>query len=293
MSVLSKNISYYPSISEPHKGIIVQLLKLLQSTKHQEVIEILRKEADPIKQKELKEKLPCFTVAGVFKGRSSAGLIMSSGLAAIDLDHAENYDALHLMKEFKKIPYIAYCGLSCRGQRLFLIAPFATDNYNGHYERLIESFEDMGLPMGDSCHKQISQPRYVSYNDENTCFYNHNAKAYDLLPKVKTYNYPKTNKQIFSHAPINPFQWCVEQINKSHSFTDGHRHEYIKHLARYCNLKGLTEDATINGCIVFQSEDFNENEIKGIIKYIYSKQVDSFNKIPFIEKKTLSKPTHD
>jgi hypothetical protein len=281
MSILNKRISYYPSITETIKGIEVNLLDLLQCDKHKAIIERLRIERDPVTQKSIKETLPCFTVAGIFKRRNAKGLVSPSGLAAIDLDSVEDFDAISVMHELKKLPYIAYTGLSCRGQRLFCIIPFATEAYSKHYERLIKSFEDLGLPMGDSCHKQISQPRFVSYNDENTCFYNHNAKAYCLLPTVKTYNYPKASKKIFTDAPDNPFQWCVEQINKSHSFTEGQRHEYIKLLARYCNIKGLSQTDTLNGCLGYQSEDFNETEIKGIINYIYINQADSHNKIPF------------
>ena len=175
MSVLDKNISYFPSTTDTRKGVSVNLLTLLQSTKHETIINSLRAESDPKKQGKIKEGLPCYTVAGTFSRRCEEGLLLPSGLAAVDLDSAEDYDVIPLLHELKKIPYIAYAGLSCRGKRIFAIIPFLyPDKYSKHYERLVKSFEDIDLPMGDTCHKAISQPRYISFNTHETCFFNHN-----------------------------------------------------------------------------------------------------------------------
>ena len=281
MSVLDRIISYYPSITATQTGVTVSLLQLLESTKHKGIIEELRNEQNMQKQHKIKEALPCYTVSGIFKRRNSSGLISPSGLAAIDLDSAEDFEAIDLMQELKKLPYIAYTGLSCRGQRLFCILPFATDAYEKHYDRLIRSFEDMGLPMGDSCHKQISQPRYVSYNDADTCFYNHKAKAYKLLPDHKTYHFLMHERQLYNSSPGQPFDWCKAQINKKFAFEVGQRHNYVKQLARYCNIKGLPEVDTLNGCLELKTPDFNETEISNIIKYIYIYHANSHNKHPF------------
>src|ERR1035437_9255460 len=110
MSVLNKIVSYFPDISSTTNGADVSLLKLLQSNKHKQKILQLRSETDEGIQKQLKDKLPYYTVAGTFKHRSNEGLLQSSGLAAVDLDSAENYDVIHLLNELKKIPSIAYGG---------------------------------------------------------------------------------------------------------------------------------------------------------------------------------------
>ncbi|TAL62564.1 MAG: hypothetical protein EPN85_02405 [Bacteroidetes bacterium] len=293
MSVLNRTVSYFPGITATTQGVEVNLQDLLQSAKHKERILQLR-QSDPSQQKQLKEQLPCFTVAGTFNRRCDDGLIKPSGLAAVDLDSAEDYDAIHLLHELKKIDCIAYTGLSCRGQRLFCIVPFKyPDKYVKHYERLLQSFTDMGLPMGDDCHKIISQPRFVSWNDGSTQFFNHNAKPYHLLPAEKKYFTIKRNYQYIGTgaAPENSFQWCMEQINKSHSFTvEKNRHKYIMALARYCNIKGLSEDETLNGCLQFIQQDFPDIEIIKIVKHIYATQSDSHAKRPFTHKATVFKP---
>jgi len=287
MSVLDKNISYFPSTTDSRKGVSVNLLSLLQSKKHQALITALRAESDPDKQSRIKDSLPCYTVAGTFSRRCEEGLLLPSGLAAVDLDSAEDYDVIPLLNELKKIPYIAYAGLSCRGKRLFAIIPMLyPDKYSKQYERLIKSFEDIDLPMGDTCHKTISQPRYISYNTDDTCFYNHNAKSYHLLPPEKTFHFvSRPNKISDSNSlaiPDNPFQWCETQFLKSHSFSEGGRHKFIVDLARYCNIKGIPVSDTLSGCISgYISEGFDEREISGIVRHIYASHTGSHNSIPF------------
>jgi VirE-like protein len=288
MSVLSKLVSYYPSKNATSKGVEVNLLSLLQSDKHKDIIQKLRC-SDAEAQKRLKDELPCFTVAGTFSRRCEEGLKQLSGLAAVDLDSTEKHDKIYLLDKLKENPCIAYAGLSCRGNRLWAIVPFLfPDKYEKHYERLIQSFIDMGLPIGDECHKQISQPRFVSWNDATTQFFNHYATKYHLLPTEKTFHAFSQPVKKIAHAPApeNAFEWCVTQVNKSYEFVKDKRHPYIMQLARYCNIKGLPEQETLNGCLGFAQPDFDEKEITDIVKHIYTTQSNSHNKIPYTEKKT-------
>lgn len=287
MSILNKSISYFPSKNDTHGGVTVNLLQILNSTKHEVIIRILRAERDETIQKQIKEKLPCFTVAGVFTRRCESGLILPSGLAAVDLDSAEDYDVTLLLNELKKIPCIAYIGLSCRGKRLFAIVPLLyPDKYARHYDRLIKSFEDVGLPMGDTCHKAISQPRFVSYNTSETSYFNHDAKQYNLLHPEKIHHCIQPVKlnlnSGFQAVPENPFKWCDTQFQKSNAFIEGQRHSYIVSLARYCNIKGLSETDTLNGCIAaYNSDGFDTSEITKIVKHIYSSHTSGHNSLPF------------
>ena len=283
MSILNKNVSYYPSINASKEGKVVSLLTLLNSEKHKSTIVALRNESNPELQKQLKLQLPCFTVAGIFGRRTNQNLMSHSGLAAVDLDSVEDYDPIQVMHELQKIHYIAYCGLSCRGKRLYCIIPLLyPDQYARQYSSLIKSFEAIGLPMGDNCHKVISQPRFVSYNTVETQFFNHSAKRFHLLEPEKIYHYPQsTNNGTKTEKPENTFQWCVNQINKSHSFSENSRHAYILQVARYCNLKGIYEIEVLQGCLDFKSVDFKETEIISIVKHVYTHHKNSFGKHSF------------
>ncbi len=287
MSVLNKQVSFYPGILDTKKGVELNLLDILRSDTHKDKILEIRQCVDIVKQKELKNALPCFTVAGTFNPRSEKGLIQISGLGCVDLDSAEDYDAIELLKELKKIDSIAYAGLSCRGNRIYCIVPFLyPDKYLKHYQRLIQSFTDMGLPMGDDCHKTLSQPRYVSFNDDSTHFFNHIAKPYHLLPAEKSYHIIKKQKNLISNATAsaNAFDWCKEQINKNNSFSENGRHAYLVKLARYCNLKGVPESETLTGCLSYIQEDFLEKEIKDIVAHVYTNHADSHNRLPYLSK---------
>ena len=281
MSILNKTVSYFPSVRATESGVDANLITILQSDKHKKEVENIRLEQDPQKRQLLKIKLPCFTVSGRFSKRCENGLIELSGLAAIDMDSAENYNTLDLLSELKKIPHLAYAGLSCSGSRLFCIIPFAfPDKYQQQYSRLIRSFEDIGLPLGDDCHKRISQPRYFSYNSPDTCFFNHCAIPYDLVEKKRIYHYIKLQTLKSGISVPNHFGWCEAQIKKSQNFEKNSRHNFILKLARYCNLKGLSKEETLDGCISYQEDDFSQKEIESIVKYIYNHQSNSHNKLP-------------
>jgi len=295
MSVLDKNVSYFPSKNNTRDGVSVNLLNLLQSDRHRRIIETIRSQPDSEIQKQLKDNLPCFTVAGIFSHRAEGGLIVPSGLAAVDLDSAEDYDISSVLQELRKLRFIAYAGLSCRGKRLFAVIPFLfPEKYSKQYERLIQSFEDIGFPMGDTCHKAISQPRFVSFNTEATCFYNHNADPYHLLPVDKVHYSVKASESSNVSAPDDPFSWCDKQVRKSHSFSNGYRHRFIIYLARYCNQKGIPESEALKGCLSsYCTADFTETEITKIVSHVYRKHADSYNKLPFrpLELSARNKPS--
>ncbi|CAN5632397.1 hypothetical protein BH11BAC1_BH11BAC1_24050 [soil metagenome] len=282
MSILNKIVSYYPNKNATTQGVDTNLLTILHSTKHKGLLLNLRASPEEV-QKQLKETLPCYTVAGRFSRRSKGGLIEPSGLADVDLDSAGDCDIPYLLNELKKIENIAYAGLSCRGNRLHCIVPFLyPDRYEEHYKALIGSFREYGLPMGDECHKQVSQPRFISLNDDSTQFFNHSAKPYSLLPVKKVYHAIRRNPTaVVGSPPENPFQWCVEQTNKSNEFVTDKRHPYIVALARYCNIKGLDEQVTLTGCLGFAQSDFDDKEITDIVTHIYKTQSDTHNERPF------------
>lgn len=278
LSILDKPVSYYPTINQINSGTTISLLAILQSRKHKDLIQTLRNEPDASNQKKLKDTLPCYTVSGVFESRSKEGLVLPSGLAAVDLDSVDNYQPLQVLQELRKVSYIAYSGLSCRGKRLYAIIPLLyPDQYERQYSRLIRSFEDLGLPMGDVCHKNISQPRFISLNSPETEFYNHSAKRYHLLEIDRIYSLPKRIIPVTTNnSTIEVFQWCVNQMNKRQTFQEGNRHNYILQLSRYCNLKGIRKEEALKGCVNFTCAGFTANEIIGIVNYVYEKHHNNF-----------------
>ena len=240
MNILEKTVSYYPSVSQTTAGVSVSLHTLLTTNKHKERIIALRNSDKEVKAN-LKKELPCYTVGGVFKGRGIEGLVQYSGLAVVDLDKAEEYDTIALLSELKKVDCIAYAGHSCSGNRLFCIIPFkyGPDLYSRQYDALTRSFSDMGLPMGDECHKTISQPRFVSWNSVVTQFFNYQAREYDVLPPEKTMHIPPKKRSIPNQ---NPFALSTQILEKQGNyFPDGNKHQYIRNLCRRLNKMGVSK----------------------------------------------------
>lgn len=280
---MDKTVSLFPNIYSNQLSLPANLIKVLTTQKYKDQIIRIR-ESNGEAQRILKLQLPCFTPTGIFGRRTKDAIVQLSGLAAVDLDSAEDYDTVLLLKELKKISCIAYAGLSCRGRRLFAIVPFKYPNlYERHYERLIKSFEDIGLPMGDDCHKSISQARFVSWNTKETSFINHFAIPYQLLqPEKKFYvSRARVSVENYDSGGIGAFDWCKNQIEKSLQFIPGFRHKYLLRLVRYCNLKGVSRVIVTERCEVFVQDDFDLNEIRSIVKYVYENHQNSFNKYPY------------
>ncbi len=297
MSILNKTVSYF--LSKRHlqidgkKGTYVNLLALLQTSrlhpKQREQVMKVRACTNKEQRDLEKEKLSCYTPAGRFDPREDDGLIELSGLAAFDFDGAEGHDIPNLLKELKKIPHIAYAGLSCSGKRLFGIVPFLyPDKYEQQYISFIKSFERwVGMSMGDHCHKSISQIRYVSVNEPDTEFYNHEATAYPLFEEKKYYPSPiRKSIELPSNGTnwVKAFDWVVECKRKDMEFEDGNRHKFIRSIARYANLKGIPEAYTLNGCLRYVCERKTETEIRDIVAFIYNKHKESHNRLPYKPK---------
>ncbi|WP_302960045.1 BT4734/BF3469 family protein [Alistipes finegoldii] len=166
--ILDVTVSYFDTVDTriPRNG---NLLKLLTAGWFKEDVERLRRELDPNRQSELKKGLPSFTVSGTFSAAGAEHLTKPSGLLCLDIDDAMNSDKenLHRMKEFAaQLPYVAYCGLSARGQGYFCIVPIAyPDKLKQHYRALADEFGLLfGIKTDPAC-TDVGRKRFVSFDD--------------------------------------------------------------------------------------------------------------------------------
>ena len=113
----------------------------------------------------------------------------------IDVDKKDNLHVpnFHELKaEFTKIPNVAYCGLSVRGQGYFLIIPIADPvKHSQHFAWMEKWFLNKGLNV-DPSGVNINRLRYYSYDSK--AYFNHNAKplqAYYVPPVPKPKNKPQ------------------------------------------------------------------------------------------------------
>ena len=119
-SLFTAQVTFLPCVNADDSEIeTISLARALFSDAWRAKVEAVRAEADPAKQKALKDALPCFTPAGTFRHVSRAGLQTPSRFLCVDIDYKPEkginnalagYD---LKAEISRVPCVAYCGLSC------------------------------------------------------------------------------------------------------------------------------------------------------------------------------------
>ena len=148
----------------------ISLAQALFSDAWRAKVEAIRAEKNPAKQKALKDALPCFMPAGTFRHPDNSGLIAPSGFLYADIDYkpekGENtaLGGFDLKAEIWRVPFVAYCGLSCRGAGYSLLIPIADPaKYRDYYKALQVDFEKCGLTLDPAC-KNIGRKKFVSWD---------------------------------------------------------------------------------------------------------------------------------
>ena len=178
-NTLNINVSFYDKITSK-KPTKRNLFDLLTGFEFKNPVMAIRAESDPIKQKTMKNKLPAFTVSGLFNGSKAESLIEPSGLICIDIDKKGNKDVTDFAdfkEKIKNVPYVAYCGLSARGEGYFCIIPiFCPDKHKEHFLSLERDFARCGIIIDKAC-SDICRKRFVSYDPKP--YINLKAITYD------------------------------------------------------------------------------------------------------------------
>ena len=190
------NVTCSKAASRGHKPVDCNLLDELQNTEYITQQAEIRNEPNPVIQDELKSRMPVLLPSCTCKGTKGKNSITAhTRLMGIDVDKKDNLHVpnFHELKaEFTKIPNVAYCGLSVRGQGYFLIIPIADPvKHSQHFAWMEKWFLNKGLNV-DPSGVNINRLRYYSYDSK--AYFNHNAKplqAYYVPPVPKPKNKPQ------------------------------------------------------------------------------------------------------
>jgi len=148
-------------------GTINILQWLLKEPDCMQIINQIRSTMDKETVRQLKGKLPCVTMSGVFKIRNTENLLNHSGLICIDIDGKDNSniaDMNDLKQTLSKLPYVLYCGLSVSGKGVFCLIPIAyTDKHTQQFYAIEQDFQEMGITIDSGC-KDITRLRYCSHD---------------------------------------------------------------------------------------------------------------------------------
>ncbi len=120
----------------------------------------------------LKKRLQCFTPAGLLQSRAKGRLKEHSrtGLLQLDFDAKDiaRYDLTELKQNVFKLPFIAYCALSCSGKGFYALACIAEPEKLAQYaEHLFEVFRRKGITIDASKGRNVHDLRYMSYDSKH------------------------------------------------------------------------------------------------------------------------------
>lgn len=170
-NLFSAQVSLLPCVSADDSEIeTITLGHALTADTWRARVEAVRAEKDAAKQKALKDALPCFTPSGVFTHVYRAGLVRHSGFISLDIDYKPEkginkalagYD---LKTAISAVPFVAYCGQSCRGAGYVVIVPIADPaKHRDYFRALAYHFERAGLEVDAAC-KDVCRKRFVSWD---------------------------------------------------------------------------------------------------------------------------------
>lgn len=185
----SSQISIYKNIHDAKSRDTIHLITFLEairSGKWQDQIFKIRTIKEHEERQQAKKGLPYVTISGIFnEGRSITGLSAHSGYISMDLDGLGN-DLEGVRILLSKDPYVFSAFTSASGTGLcvlFRIDPEKhSEAFEGIADYLIKQYQLIVDPSG----KDVSRPRYVSYDED--LFLNEKClafKKYLAKPKAK------------------------------------------------------------------------------------------------------------
>ena len=179
------------------------------SKAHRDRVFQVRNCQDETQQKKMKLRLPAVTPAGVFTIRRADCLRKSSSFLSIDIDGLEGLTdrTKQLLRGF---PGLAYCGLSVRGNGLFLLLKIENPSmYNEHLESVFCDLIMLGLNPDPAC-TDISRLRFVSYDPDPIMDFG--VSPYWKMKAAEQHNGESGIQN--KGAIAERVERCLEQINK-------------------------------------------------------------------------------
>lgn len=190
MDALDVKVSIFENYNSPDNPQEVSLLSFLKSAKYKKEVEAIRATADKEERNRLKARLPAITPSGLFSRREEAALVKHSGLIQIDIDaqdnpHISNFP--EVKEQLRKLPEVAYLGLSVSGRGFWGLIPLAfPEKHQEQFEALKMDFAKWGLVL-DEKPKNVAALRGYSFDDE--AYFNPQARPYAKVwqPKPERY----------------------------------------------------------------------------------------------------------
>lgn len=290
---LYKNL--YKSKDVPYTLTLESIFHRIKDGKSKETIEKVRAAENKQLADKLKLSLPCIMFSGLFKERTSKGLVEHSGLMPVDYDGFPDFKTMdYHYKEKKKNKHFLSLFISPRGKGLKGVVKIPKCNAIDHAKYFKEFNKQFPCDYWDKSNSNVDRVCFESYDPDIYV----NWDAIVFAPELKDEGYSVTEK-----IPLSPLKDEMEIIDKimsfswSKDFVDGERNAFVFDLAGMFCEYGVSKDTAIgyifNNVCMF-SLDFTENEARKTINSAYrvrdfgTKYFENYSKIKRI-KNDLSK----
>ena len=228
--------------------------------------------------KKLKNKIPAFTISGMFseQGRKIENLITYYGWMVLDIDGIKDEEAYQLIfKKVKDIPYtkVAFCSPSGKGMKI--IVETNNRDVNRHselYKDLVVYYEKQLDVKFDTSTCDVARLCFYSYDQD--IFHNKESEIFNY--EIENNN-SRENINQDDDVFILEMEEMIEFTEKRQKYEVGNRNNFIKLLSMNCCNHGINESKVLEFCLVkFIEEDFDEHEIMITIENSYKKSSGDF-----------------
>jgi hypothetical protein len=195
---------------------IAQFCTIVKDCAYIDDVNLVRNAPDPMIKKELKAKLPAYTISGTFTERNSRMLLNHSGYICIDVDGKDNPHVTSwstVRNKLGSIEEVMLSSLSVSGNGVFLVIPLAHPEHHAEqFKALYEDFKVLGYTIDKAC-SDICRLRVVSadpdaiYDPEAIPYQRVYKKTEKAIPRVSMYSLDKKWQNV---------EECVAFIEANH-----------------------------------------------------------------------------
>jgi len=255
----------------PYTVTLERVFNRIKIGKSKEIIDRVRAAKTKAEADEIKKTLPCILFGGLFKERTTEGLISHSGLMVVDFDKYPDtdtmYDQLHLLKMNK---HFVSLFLSPSGNGIKGVVCIPKCDKILHKRYFAEFQNKFQFDYWDKNNSNVDRVCFESYDPE--IYINYNAECFNPILVDEGYEI----KEKASLVPINDESIIIDKImtfDWKKDFVEGERNAYIFDLAgMFCEygISQSTAEGYILNNIVYGN--FTETETKTTIKSAYRKR---------------------
>lgn len=263
---LYKNVK---DVSNGFKKDVRYALERIRDGKSKSIIEQIRKLEDKDKKNILKATLPGVCFNGSFKHRKETGLEQHSGLMIVDYDDIPIEEVENYKNELKNKDYFFAIWISPSGNGIKALVkiPPEKNNHKQYFQSFKKHTDDKYL---DNSGSDVSRFCFESYDPE--IYINEDSIIWNKLEEPEVEDIGHSSDEV--SIPLTSSNQIVDHLlkwwQKKYGATKGERNVNVYKLAIAFNDFGISKHDAEYQCMKFQSNGFQENEIKNIVKSAYS-----------------------